>query len=248
MSIQQVLLGSVTDRYVTCDSADFDGTNDSMARGGALTGINDGKVGTISVFVRIDSGTAGQILFAGSSILQPRVSVNWSSNAFTVSCRDSANDIVLSMSSSASYSAGASWYHVAAAWDLANAAASMYINGVSDDGTPTIVDDNIDYTSDWYCGAAAGPANRLSGCLAEAYFTNEFLDISIPSNLRKFRAPNGKPVFLGADGSVPTGTAALLYFHLDDAEAVANFATNRGTGGDFTITGTLATGSTSPSD
>jgi hypothetical protein len=39
-----------------------------------------------------------------------------------------------------------------------------------------------------------------------------------------------------------------MYHHLDNGEAVANFATNRGTGGNFTITGTLDTASTSPSD
>lgn len=40
----------------------------------------------------------------------------------------------------------------------------------------------------------------------------------------------------------------IIYFHLDPAEAPADFATNRGTGGNFSITGALTAGSTSPSD
>ena len=90
---------------------------------------------------------------------------------------------------------------------------------------------------------------KLKGFFAEVSFAfGQSLDFSIVSNRRKFLSAGGKPVFLGADGSLPTGTAPIIYQHLDDGEAVANFATNRGTGGDFTITGTLDTGSTSPSD
>jgi hypothetical protein len=39
-----------------------------------------------------------------------------------------------------------------------------------------------------------------------------------------------------------------MYLHLDDGETVNNFALNAGTGGDFTVNGTLATAATSPSD
>ena len=57
----------------------------------------------------------------------------------------------------------------------------------------------------------------------------------VAANIAKFRGSDGKPMRILSDGSGPTGTAPLAYFHLDDGEAVANFALNRGTGGDFTV-------------
>lgn len=63
---------------------------------------------------------------------------------------------------------------------------------------------------------------------------------------RKFISANGKPVNLGANGETPTGTAPRVFFKRDGA--ASTFATNRGTGGAFTLTGTLTNASTSPSD
>jgi hypothetical protein len=66
-----------------------------------------------------------------------------------------------------------------------------------------------------------------------------------PATLAKFRDPiTGKPVDLGADGSTPTGLAPAIFFSGDETE----FATNKGTGGAFTLTGTLTNATTSPSD
>jgi hypothetical protein len=65
---------------------------------------------------------------------------------------------------------------------------------------------------------------------------------------QRFISADGKPVTLGPDGRLATGNVPLVYQHLADAESVANFATNRGGGGNFAITGALATASTSPSD
>lgn len=61
---------------------------------------------------------------------------------------------------------------------------------------------------------------------------------------RKFVSAANKPVYLGADGSIPTGIAPTIFFSGDSA----SFGTNRGTGGAFTQTGSLTNASTSPSD
>jgi len=68
--------------------------------------------------------------------------------------------------------------------------------------------------------------------------------LSIEANRRKFIDAIGKPVFLGSDGSLPTGVAPAMFFSGDSTA----FATNRGTGGPFTLTGSLTNASTSPSD
>jgi hypothetical protein len=49
-------------------------------------------------------------------------------------------------------------------------------------------------------------------------------------------------VDLGATGTTPTGAQPLIYMPAGDP------ATNAGTGGNFTVTGTLDVSSTSPSD
>jgi hypothetical protein len=72
----------------------------------------------------------------------------------------------------------------------------------------------------------------------------QWLDITVPANLAKFIDSDGKPVDLGTDGSTPTGTKPTLFFSGGGAE----FATNKGTGGPFTLgSGTLTDASSSPS-
>jgi hypothetical protein len=58
------------------------------------------------------------------------------------------------------------------------------------------------------------------------------------------RARNGKPVNLGTNGQTPTGTIPAMFFSGD----ASGFPTNQGTGGAFTLTGSLTNASTSPSD
>lgn len=61
---------------------------------------------------------------------------------------------------------------------------------------------------------------------------------------RKFISAAGKPVDLGADGATPTGVAPAIFFSGD----ATGFGTNKGTGGAFTLAGSLTNASTSPSD
>lgn len=61
---------------------------------------------------------------------------------------------------------------------------------------------------------------------------------------RKFINGSGKPVYLGANGELPTGVAPAVFL----SGNAASFGTNQGTGGSFVTTGTLTNASTSPSD
>ena len=138
-------------------------------------------------------------------------------------------------------------------WDTAAAAAAqhVYINGVSDKNVFSVVDGVLDYTlADWAVYEMPDQNQKLDGCLAEIYFQiGEWMDFSLVSNRRKFISANGKPVYLGTDGRIPTGNIPMVYLHLADGEAVNNFMTNRTGKGNFANgTGALQTGSTSPSD
>jgi hypothetical protein len=144
------------------------------------------------------------------------------------------------------------WRHILFSWDLANSVEQCYVTDVVTGPTVTTsLDSDLSLNADqWAVGARAysNRANKLNGAVAEIWFDTTHIDLSVESNRRKFIGSDLKPVNLLSDGSGPTGSAPLVYLHLDNGEAVANFRLNRGDGGDFSITGTLETASTSPTD
>jgi hypothetical protein len=63
MSANALLLGSGGTPFIAVDAADFDGTNDYMSRGAALTGLSSGKSGIVSLWFRIDGGDGINLAF-----------------------------------------------------------------------------------------------------------------------------------------------------------------------------------------
>lgn len=244
-----------SDNYV-CDAADFDGTNDYAARGADLTGAVDGKEGSAVISFRKDGGDGASRMFlrnagtGAASVL--RFSINLEAgNTFTVGAQNAADTEILRLNSTATYTVSSAWKTVLVSWNLATGAAHMYefdTNILA--GSPTLTNDNIDYIggTDFAIGAAVGGNNKWNGALAEIWFDDSYIDFSVEANRRKFISATGRPVDLGSDGSLPTGSAPLIYLHLDDGEAANNFVTNAGTGGGFTLTGSLDTASSSPTD
>ena len=238
------------------DGADFDGTNDYMLRGAGLTGAADSKTGILSVWFRLDAATATHRFIGASATVGVAAnrfrSSRLSTGPLAILATDAAGGGVMSMLSATSYSANVAYRHLLASWNAATGAMHMYVDDVEDldEGASSLLDVEIDYTlADWGIGGDSNAGNKMNGPLAELYLApGQFLDFSVEANRRKFRDANGWPKFLGHNGSRPTGTAPLVYCGLRDGEAVADFATNRGTGGNYTITGTLDTASSSPSD
>lgn len=233
------------------EGADFDGTNDHMARGGALTGVADSKTGIVSMWFLVDG------FYSAMTLLQMQAGAD---NHFQITAgdagvlqffaADSFGTTVLGFAASTEFGRGV-WYHVLASWDSSTGVEWCYVNDVQQ--TLTAVERNnlnIDYTTtNCFIGAYNGGGLKWDGYIAELYFApGQYLDFSVAANRRKFRTADGKPAYLGYTGNLPTGTAPAIYQHLRDADAPANFKNNRGTGGDFTITGTLDLASTSPSD
>jgi hypothetical protein len=234
---------------LVCDAADFDGTNDFMLRGAGLTGQANSKQGIFSGWVRIDGDDGGTMQMMSSVLLNLQFARD-NSNTFAILAVNTSAVQILDLRTVNTYLTSATWLHVLSSWDMAAAARHIYITDVSDMDVNVFTNDTIAYEeTDWAVGARTTGTSKFNGCMAEIFFApGQYLDFSSDGNRRKFISSSGKPVNLGSDGSAPTGTAPLVYLHLDEGEAAANFATNRGTGGDFSITGTLATASTSPSD
>lgn len=240
------------------DSAEFDGTNDYMKRGAALTGAVASGIFTFSVWYKYLGGDGtSQEMFnivstVGGSTNRFRIVRNNLNNWNFVGAT-SAGGALFNATFTGTVIADGSWHNLLVSIDLSSTSKRwVYIDDTSVAGAmtwSTYSSGNMDFAAaDSSIGGGQG-FNLTNGDLAEFYFAaGQYLDLSVTANRRKFITAGLKPVDLGSDGSTPTGSAPTIYCHLTDGEAVANFATNRGTGGNFSITGTLTTGSTSPSD
>lgn len=257
----QALLAAYGSPEIVVDAADFDGTNDNLSRGAGLTGAADTSTFTMVCWLRADTWTLNARIFnavnsvggadGGGSTGWPGLNLETSGGNFLRwEMGNSAAGNELDIQNGTNLSTGV-WYCSMISLDITNASLRhIYTNDVSDIGTvTTYTSTTFDFTKadHGFCGQPSG-VNRFDGCVAQFWFSNTYIDFSIVSNRRKFISASGNPVHLGSDGSLPTGTAPLIYFNLADGEAVANYATNRGSGGNFAITGTLATCATSPSD
>ena len=234
--------------YYYAEPSKFDGTNDYLTRGADLTGIADGKAGTISCWVRLDGGDgafARILANAGPYFAFYRSS----SNKFAVFGTNASGTNVLVLLTSNTYTASSVWVHVLVSWDLLAGVGHLYINNISDLlAGATLTNDVINYataTPNWSVGAFTDGTQKLNGAVADLWFNTTYLDISQSSNRAKFiDQVTLRPVPLGAKGELPTGSQPLLYLGRD----YANFQTNLGSGGDFTVTGALERATTSPSD
>lgn len=235
-----VFPGAVIGGY-SAKAVTYDGSNDYLSKS-SVTGLSNGTIGLLSFWFRIDEAPAtGVDYFVGNG----RFRVNITStpgDVYIVGIRTTGASC-LSMHSAASKDDGA-WHHFLAVWDLsASALCKIYVDDVDETTILTRTNDAIDYTNtNFAIGRFHSGGGYVDGDLAEFYFTTEWLDITDSANRQKF-ARNGKPFPLGSDGSRPTGTAPLIYLK----GPAANWGTNAGSGGDFTVHGTFTDAATKPS-
>ena len=215
----------------------LNGTSDFYLRGGDLTGILDGKEGMLSVWLRLDGGDGGmrRIFIQDQALRRVRVSRN-SANKLEFFLRDPSGIVLLDVVTVASFVASSAHIHLLASWNLSATTFALYVDDAAESLTFNTgpVDGTIDYTaSDWSVGANTAGGERLNGALSEFYFTTEYRPLSVEANRRKFITADGTPANLGADGSLPTGTAPLVCL----SGGKDAFPINRGTGGSFSVGG-----------
>lgn len=232
------------------DAVAFDGTNDYLTRGANLDNVVNTKVGTFSAWVRMNGAMgSGARIFNASTFDRFVVDTN-DGTRFRVMLLNGAGAGIGNFYTYGGKTTGR-WYHLLASWDLANNQRLFYVNGVDDHELAwdaALVNDNIGYTAgaaNWSVGARPDGFAKWNGDIAELWFDHDqFIDITLEENRRKFITANGRPADLGNDGSMPTGSIPDVYLSGD----AADFPKNNGSGGDFTVTGALADAATSPDD
>lgn len=256
MSITTTGAGQPTDAAAggfSYDAVNFNGST-KLNRGAALTGLSDGPQGSFSLFVNMAAAGDGvsQRIFQnnnGADGLRRN-----SSNIFQCSWTGGTGTPGLTFQTVSSINSARGWLHICGNYDTNFAAGSkisqLFVSDASDN---TVASDfgsagTMDYTAtDWIIGASFGGTGLFQGDMAEFWWNDSFIDFSNVTNRRLFVTAGLKPVDLGADGSVPLGgTVPKIYQHIAAGAAAAGFATNLGSGGGWTVTGTLALAASKP--
>ena len=215
---------------------DFDGAADYLSKSSDLTGNADGKTFTLSMWLySYLSSSAGTIIQGKASGGFTRFAVSWSSSdTVSVNGINTSGNTVLNLIIPASgiVSARETFAHILVSVDLENSSNRyVYVNDEAVTSTySTYTNGDIDFTLDsWTIGANSGGGSYFKGRMAGIYLDDTYRDLTTASNRRLFIDANGL--------YVTPPTSGIMSLTLDDAD---NAGTNSGTGGNFTLNGTVA--------
>lgn len=224
------------------NAVSFDGTNDYLQHNPAMTGVVDGNKGTTSFWFKLGIVPATDLKIMRNS--SSRILIQYdSSNGGEIRIwgEDSANINLLDLGTVSLNNDTSGWHHVMASWDLSDPGKRhIYLDGVADMEMVSWTghtNGSIQYSSPFYTIGTNTPGVEMwNGGLADFWFdANTYVDLSVEANRRKFIDADGNPVYLGANGSLPTGSAPDIFL----SGATDSWHTNKGTGGGFTENGAL---------
>ena len=256
---KSILAQSATGSMGTPEAVVFDGTNDVTRRSGGIT-ISDGKQGSLSIFYRRNN--TNNTMLIGNQTDSRQLSgfyLQLQAAQVLLQCRDNADpsDELVAMSNSRGDTTGV-WHHVLCSWNIANGNTDnrMYVNDSSANvGVNNGVDGTIDYdtangTGDWAIGAGVDNTGtlfqKLNGEIGPVWFNDTWIDFNVEANRRKFINADGTPADMGSDGSTPTGSQPKIF--MNGNATYWNAGTNGGTGGAFTMTGSVTDSGNEPID
>ena len=222
----------------------FDGTNDYLTRGAALTGEADGKNVILAFWIK-RNGNAGSKQNVFGNYNGYIESYFHTDNTFNLLLHNSSGTKITHIYTSAIL-VDNNWHHIMASTN--GTTQHLYLDGSTDLTSSHNVDDVIDLTKGggdyWAIGANAegSGAAPLHADIADMIFDDTYLDLSILSNRAKFISTTGEPVDPGSDASTAIAAGRPLVYM--NQNALASWHTNSGTGGGFTETGALTAGAT----
>jgi hypothetical protein len=197
-----------------------------LTRDAGLTGISDGTQMTLNLWLYLETSAEGTI-FSGVTTLggtTTRVLVDITSAGICqITARNSAGTVILDIETSALIQE--SWNNILLSVDLSDFAdRHLYVNDTSDLTVTTYTNASIDLTlADWSVFALPDGSDGVEGGIAELWFDDSYIDLSVESNRRLFIDEYGRPVNLSL-------LSSLIYLRE---------GANIGTGGDFTENGTF---------
>lgn len=229
------------------DGVLFNGTDNVLLKTSDLTGNVNGKKGIISYWIKLQSQD-DDLLYPFQNLNGTVATIRTTDNSMRMNLYGASSYAWDVTTSSDTFTSSSDWVHFMASWDLANTIGHVYVNGTSDQATidTSPQDETIDYTkSRWGIGASSTPGNYCNADFCQFYVNlAEYIDLSDQSNRALFY--NNGPVDLGSDGSTPTGNAPIIFQNIAAGADISGFITNKGSGGGFTLTGTLSRSSTRP--
>tara|TARA_R110000782_G_scaffold3228_2_gene11917 strand:+ start:9096 stop:11237 length:2142 start_codon:yes stop_codon:yes gene_type:complete len=210
---------------------DFDGTNDYLSRSSDLVGNADGKTFTFSCWFYLDPAALNtntyKIYDVGGGFFRISIAngnfVVQGTNGISQSVRfDSTSDVAF-----------ATWTHVLISVDLTNSSNRyVYMNDQTfSGGYVAYANQVIGFAKSTHkIGRSDSTAGEYwDGRLAGVYLDYTYRDLSVEANRR---------LFIDADGLYVTPpTSGIISVPMDDP---ADVGRNDGTGGDFTLNGTVA--------
>jgi len=232
----------------TAQGVRFNGS--TILNASALSGIVDGQKGILSFWFKFTGGDGSYQLLIETRDQQSVELYRDNTGHWTFKLATPALGNALDWVSTATFTSSmTNWAHVLVAWDLSGSGStSAYFTDTAAASSPTFTGGStVNYlTADtnWDLGARTGLVIPLTCDIADFYLnTAEFLDFTVTANRRKFISASLAPVDLGATGSIPTGTAPILFLH----GPLASWHTNDGTGGGFSVvSGGLTAAATNP--
>ena len=223
--------------------ADFDGTNAYLRRTSALTGVSDGKVVSGSFwFVSDQSGVDDCIFSINDASGNGGFRINRSStNTLFFRGFNSGTSTILYVETGP-LSAGVNYY-VQYCFDLNNTAnRAVFVNGSAQSlSVTTYTNDTMQLTLGQIGLAvrwSGTPSDVFDGRLSEFYFTNTFINFNQEVERLKFRDCFGNPTDLPSAITAATVPTPAIYMRFPPTA----FGTNSGTGGNFTVNGTIIDG------
>ena len=221
-----------------------------------MPGMVDSKVGLASIWFHMPASANRALMTVDpSNAIEDyfRITIDNSRRLLVVARNPGGGTGITFVGSNSVLVALNAWHHILVSWDTAQDVIYAYLDDV--DAWTGAVTNNI--TLDFEVAynehvdnevqIAGGDliGNPLLDCLGQFWFdSNQFLDITIEANRRRFTEADGSPIALGPDGSTPTGVQPLLYFE----NPVQSYHVNRGSGGNFTVFGTPANCDDTPAD
>jgi len=240
-------------------SVRMDGVNDGATRSTDWTGLADGNIVTGSFWFRrtgnFNSAAAPNYIYneTGSKGLQIWFNT---SNQLSIQGKNSAATVKILQDTNTQIT-DSNWHHVVFSFDTRNTTTKyIYLDDALDmasgagacggsncvwsNSAPNAIAFSGNAPLGIFCNSTCVAADRAALDVADFWLDfNTYMDLSVAANRRKFINASLQPVFLGADGSLPTGQSPIIFFsgYYDNRF----LSTNHGTGGSpDTIDGALS--------